>query len=88
MLYVGSGYNILTVIGQAWHGDLWCLQAEWKVAAELFIEKRGYVAAERLRATLQAEWQQLKAIRKRFCGSLPQVTYLKLHYCCRAFLTP
>ncbi|DBB06560.1 TPA: hypothetical protein ACH3X1_012099 [Trebouxia sp. C0004] len=42
--------------------------AEWKAAAERFIEKRGYVAAERLRATLQLEWQQLKAIRKRCCG--------------------
>ena len=49
------------------------LQAEWKAAAERFIEKRGYMAAEQLRTTLQAEWQQLKAIRRRCCGSLSEV---------------
>lgn len=30
-----------------------CVQADWKAAAERFIEKRGYVAAERLRAALR-----------------------------------
>ena len=49
------------------------MQADWKAAAERFIERRGYAAAERLRATLQAEWQQLKSIRKRCCSCVPQV---------------
>ena len=49
------------------------LQMEWKAAAERFISKRGYMAAEQLRTTLQQEWQQLKAIRQRCCTPAPQV---------------
>ena len=58
------------------------MQAEWKAAAERFIEKRGYVAAEQLRATLQAEWQQLKAIRRRCCSSLSEVHALSTTRVC------
>ena len=50
------------------------LQDDWKVAAERFIGKRGYAAAEKLRGSLQMEWQQLKAIRMRSCTA-SQVTF-------------
>ena len=49
------------------------MQDEWKAAAEKFIGKRGYAAAEKLRGSLQMEWQQLKAIRMR-CSGVHQVT--------------
>lgn len=55
-----------------------CMQAKWKAAAERFIEKRGYMAAERLRATLQSEWQQLKAIRQRCCSTVPKVSFTSI----------
>ena len=45
------------------------MQDEWKAAAERFISKRGYAAAQKLLASLQMEWQQLKAIRMRCCGA-------------------
>ncbi|KAL3139841.1 hypothetical protein ABBQ38_004139 [Trebouxia sp. C0009 RCD-2024] len=69
----GQAWAQLDLAGIHFTQDM-CSQhhAEWKAAAERFIEKRGYMAAEQLRATLQSEWQQLKAIRKRCCTSVSE----------------
>lgn len=51
------------------------------------------MAAEQLRATLQSEWQQLKAIRKRCCTSVSEVILTltscrKSHSCIRVNIVP